>query len=175
MDLRQLCPTKPERVKQESVLAQLTHEAGQRQEEWKRRTDQPGELYECLPADLHRRINEELKKEHGLALKKWFTSQKIDVIKSVPGDPHLLKNGSVSTSSQRFALLIPFPPLDLLKVQYLPDKEDPSTQRPIDLLGPTLLPSNSALIVEAGEMKFQMIVFECRAMRAQDSDAEADG
>ncbi|KAK0640838.1 hypothetical protein B0T16DRAFT_202701 [Cercophora newfieldiana] len=110
----------------------------------------------------------------GLALKQWFINQKVDVIKSVPRGPHLLKNGSVSTSSQRFALLIPFPPLDLLKVQYLPDKEDSSTQRPIDLLGLTLLPSNSALIVEAGEMKFQMIVFKCRATRAQDGTADAD-
>ncbi|KAK0624369.1 hypothetical protein B0T14DRAFT_517929 [Immersiella caudata] len=172
MDLKQLCPTSPEGKKPESALTQLTQEAGRRQEDWKRRTDQPGELYECLPANLHKRIYEELKKEYGLTLQKWVTSQNLEVIRTGPRDPCLLKSGSVATSSQRFALLIPFPPLDLLKVQYLPDKEDPSTQRPIDLLGPTLLPRNSALIVEAGEMKFQMIVFECRATGAQDDVVE---
>lgn len=70
-------------------------------------------------------------------------------------------------------VLILFPPFDF-KVQYQSDKKGESTKRPIHLLGPTVLPQSSALILDSGDMKFQMIQFECRATR-QDEDVEVDG
>ncbi|AEO60279.1 hypothetical protein MYCTH_2129368 [Thermothelomyces thermophilus ATCC 42464] len=84
-------------------------------------------------------------------------------------------DGSI-TSSGTFAVFIPFPfRFKHCEVLYQPNKDDPTTQEPIGWLDPVLLPENSAIVLLDGEIKFQLVIFDCEVAGVRDHDSKVDG
>ncbi|KAK3945531.1 hypothetical protein QBC46DRAFT_370952 [Diplogelasinospora grovesii] len=160
MDMPRLL--RPEgKLHEESRLRKLAQEAGLSEEPWRRREDLAGDIYDCPQTDLHRGVS---RNEYGRAVQKWATSQNLSIVKVHERAPSLLKKGSIATSSGQFAVVVLFPsPLQSCKVQYRPNRwpDDHTKGQPVDWLDPVLLPENSGLILLSGEMKFEVIIFEC--------------
>ncbi|KAL2168379.1 hypothetical protein VTG60DRAFT_7358 [Thermothelomyces hinnuleus] len=169
MDLSKMLPPKPPGGDlRDSTLRKLTKDAGQREESWERmREAVRGEHYLCTRGELHDSIVNEFNKIYGQAAYEWAKSQNLSIVKIHVKDPALLKKGLttpvITPPSGAFGVVIPFYSQHG-EISYLPNKDDFTTQTTIDWQNPLLLPNNSAIVLLNGEIKFQMVLFDCEVV-----------